>query len=102
MKLILEHPITGIIKKAPIGFNWRVIFFGFGPALFRGDLKNMFIQAILISATSGFAGIVFAVIYNKIYIKKLLTQGFKVKFVEGGTIESARLKLGVNFKTIEE
>lgn len=100
MKLIMENPNTGIIKKAPVGFSWTTLFFGCLPALFRGDIKWFLIQIIAAFITSGLSGFVFIFIYNKIYIKRLLEKGFKVKFVVGGTIETARQKLGINFQQL--
>ena len=101
MKLILEHPNTGLIKKAPVGINWSMILFGPFPVLFRGDIKGFIIQAILDSFL-GIPILIFPFIYNKSYIKNLLMQGYKVKDVEGGTIEDAKAKLGINLKTVEE
>jgi hypothetical protein len=97
MKLIFENPNTGIIKKAPIGFSWTTLFFCVLPALFRGDMKWFCIQFVIAIFTGGLSTLVFAFIYNKIYIQKLLERGYKVKEVQGGTLEGARQKLGINF-----
>ena len=59
-------------------------------------MKWFFIQCLCAVITSGLSGLVFMFIYNKIYIKKLLEKGFKVKAVEGGTLERANQKLGIN------
>jgi len=96
MKLIMENPNTGITKKAPVGFSWTTLFFSVLPALFRGDAKWFLIQLLIACFTGGLSAIVFAFIYNKTYIHKLLEKGFKVKDVEGGTLEKARAKLGIN------
>jgi hypothetical protein len=94
MKLVMENPNTGIVKKAPVGFSWTTLFFSGFPALFRGDIKWFFIQVLL--CWTGISFIIFAFIYNKIFIKKLLESGYKVKDVEGGTFEDAKTKLGIN------
>jgi len=96
MKLTMEHPNTGIIKKAPVGFSWTTFFFGCFPALFRGDMKWFFIQLLCAAVTGNASTLVFMFIYNKLYTKKLLEKGFKVKAVEGGTLELASQKLGIN------
>ena len=74
---------TGIVKDAPVGFSWTTFFFGFFPALIRGD----WLWAVIIFATSfvtlGVAALVFAFIYNRLYIQSLLKQGYKVKNYSG-------------------
>lgn len=83
MKVKLVHP-SGIEKEAKVGFSWTTFFFVFLPALFRGDIKwaviMLIFEGIILYITSGFGasivGIVFAFIYNKIYIKALLEKGY--------------------------
>lgn len=101
MKLMMEHPATGIIKTAPVGFSWTTLFFSGFPALFRGDMKWFFIQLLCSMITWGLSACVFMFIYNKLYIKKLLEKGFKVKAVEGGTMEQANYKPGINLPLFE-
>lgn len=75
---------SGGIKNVKVGFSWTTFFFGFFPALFRGDLKwaaIMFITSFFIGIfTLGFGawipGIIFSFIYNKMYIKELLEKGY--------------------------
>jgi hypothetical protein len=96
----MENPNTGIIKNAPVGFSWTTLFFPCLPALFRGDITGFLIQLFL----GGFLCVpvfIFPFIYNKLYLKKLLEKGFKVKDVEGGTLEDARIKLGINLPKLE-
>jgi hypothetical protein len=101
MKLELENPNTGIIKRAPVGFSWTTLFFGALPALFRGDIKWFCLQFLIACFTANLSAIVFAFIYNKTFILKLLEKGFKVKDVEGGNLEDAKRKLGVNLPKFE-
>jgi hypothetical protein len=84
MNITLKND-AGLSKQVKVGFSWTTFFFGFFPALFRGDLKwaaIMFVIALAIgSFTFGFgswiSSIVFAFIYNKIYIKELIEKGYK-------------------------
>ncbi|WP_345242127.1 DUF2628 domain-containing protein [Pontibacillus salipaludis] len=76
---------AGLSKEVKIGFSWTTFFFGFIPALIRGDLKwasIMFITGVLAAIfTFGFGawipGIIFSFVYNKIYIKDLLEKGYR-------------------------
>lgn len=76
---------AGIVKEVKVGFSWTTFFFGFIPALIRGDLKRaviMFVTALLAAVfTLGFGawipGIIFSFVYNKIFIKGLLEKGYR-------------------------
>lgn len=84
MKISLVNPVTNQIKRAKIGFSWTTFFFGFWPALFRGDwlwFIIMFVTETMLGyRTYAFGslivGIVFAFIYNKLYINGLLNKGW--------------------------
>jgi hypothetical protein len=75
---------AGGLKNAKLGFSWTTFFFGFFPALFRGDLKwaaIMFITSVVVGIfTLGIGawipGIIFSFIYNNMYIKELLEKGY--------------------------
>jgi len=100
-KLILEHPHSGIIKQAPVGYSWTTLLFPTLPALLRGDFKGFFIQLIL-DGTLIIPILIFPSIYNKQYIQKLLSAGFKVRSIEGISLDEARAKLGINLPQISE
>jgi hypothetical protein len=61
-QLILEHPNSGIIKKAPVGYSFTTLFFPSLPALFRGDMKGFVLQFLL--AWLFIPIFIFASIYN--------------------------------------
>ncbi|ANE46882.1 hypothetical protein SY83_12010 [Paenibacillus swuensis] len=67
---------VGMVKQAKIGFSWTTFFFGFFPALFRGDWKWCIIQLLAASFTLGLTNLVFSFIYNKLYINGLLENGY--------------------------
>lgn len=95
-KIIFENPHTGHIKEAPVGFSWTVLLFNFFPPLFRGDWKWAVILFLCAIFTWGLNALVFMFIYNKLYIKDLISAGFKVKSVETGNIEAMSTRLGLS------
>ncbi len=68
---------SGLLMSVPVGFSWTVLFFGPLVPLFRGDVKWLFMMLGITVITGGIAAIIFPFIYNKIYIKELMTKGFK-------------------------
>lgn len=94
MTLAFENPNTGAIKEAPIGFSWTTFFFGFFPALLRGHITMAIVMFLLAFPTLGLSGIVFSFIYNKMYVKYLVGEGFKASASEA-VIQTASAKLGM-------
>lgn len=76
MHIFLQNS-AGVTKNVKVGFSWTTLFFGFFPALFRGDLKwaaIMFLISVAVGIfTVGFgawiSGIVFSFVYNKSTLK---------------------------------
>jgi hypothetical protein len=92
--LMLKNPQTGEIKKAPVGFSWTTWFWGCIPAFIRTDWKWGAIMFVAQLFTWGLANLVFAFIYNKIYIKDLVyDKGFKVTGSEKGNLQLISNKL---------
>lgn len=108
--IIFKHPVLGEMKKAPVGFSWTTFFFGFFPALFRGDWKWSIIILLITLIAGGFTmgigsvvcWIVFAAIYNKMYIKDLLMKGYVITGVQGAhTFEQLQMDLSIPLKMNE-
>tara|TARA_B110001469_G_C9559307_1_gene277412 strand:- start:269 stop:589 length:321 start_codon:yes stop_codon:yes gene_type:complete len=99
--IVFENPFNGNTKEAPVGFSWTTGFFGFFPALFRGDYKWAAIQLVLALLTAGLSQLVFMFIYNKIYIKELIGSGFKAKSIGSGDMDFASGKLGIEIPQVE-
>ena len=68
---------SGQVKIVKEGFSWTMLFFGIFVPLYRGDWKWFLIILIANIFTYGWASVVFAFIYNKIYINDLLEKGYK-------------------------
>lgn len=99
--IMFENPHTGGIKEAPVGFSWTTLFFGFFPALFRGDWKWAIIMLIIGVITFGFGFFVFMFIYNRLYIKDLIGSGYKAKSIASGDMDFAQSKLGLVLPRLE-
>ncbi|MGQ2376584.1 DUF2628 domain-containing protein [Companilactobacillus zhachilii] len=85
MHAILINRRTNERKDVKVGFSWTEFFWGFWPALFRGDWKWLIIILIanltLGAWNMGFGTIlfnmVFAFFYNKLYTADLINAGFE-------------------------
>lgn len=75
-EITFTNEYTGQYKTAPIGFSWTTLFFGCFPSMFRSDWKWTLIQLVLAIITCGLSWLVMPFIYNKLYIKELLSKGF--------------------------
>jgi uncharacterized membrane protein YjjP (DUF1212 family) len=98
--ITFENPDSGLIKKAPAGFSWTTFFFGFFVPLFRGDWKFVAIMLVLSMITFGLSQWIFAFLYNKWYIEKLASNGFKVNEIKKGDIGELSKKLGIKLAMI--
>ncbi len=82
--ILFEDDYSGTLKTAPVGFSWTTLFFGFIPALMRGHLVLAALQFVISFAVYWGVGaiysyvpcILFAFIYNKLYIKYLIDRGY--------------------------
>ena len=94
--IIFENKI-GVMKEAPVGFSWTTLFFGMFPALLRGDIKWTLIMLIAGFITFGLAFIVFAFIYNRLYITSMIESGYKIKNYSGNKAQ-IEAKLSMKLK----
>lgn len=72
----LENIHTKEIKEAPIGFSWTTLFFGIFVPLLRGDIKWFIISLALAFFTFGISWLIFPFLYNKQYVKDLVSKGY--------------------------
>lgn len=95
-RIVFEHPRSGRVREAPVGFSWTVLFFGFFPPLFRSDWKWAILILGIALLTGGLSILVFMFIYNKLYVKDLIGAGYKAKSVADGTLDEVAEKLGLD------
>lgn len=98
-KIHFVNPQTNHHREAPVGFAWTVLFFGFFPALFRKDWKWALIIFLLAGMTCYLSTIVFAFLYNRLYIRDLIADGYFARSITDGTIEQAAAKLEISIPT---
>lgn len=74
----LVNNFGGGYKTAKIGFSWTTFIWGSLAPLFRGDFFWFFILIILDFASFGILSrIIFCWIYNDIYLRKQLRNGYR-------------------------
>jgi hypothetical protein len=100
--LMMENPQTGRIKDASVGFSWTTLFFGIFVPLVRGDGKWALIMFLLGLLTFGLSWLVFPFLYNKLYLKDLLGNGFKVRLAAHGSVDALSSRLGMSLPLFEE
>lgn len=99
--IIFKNPNTGIMREAPVGYSWTTLFFSCLPALFRSDWKWAVIILIIQLCTLGLGAIVFSFIYNKLYIRDLINEGFKAQSIASGDMNFASAKIGMQIPMLE-
>jgi NADH:ubiquinone oxidoreductase subunit H len=75
--IALRNETNGHTIYAPEGFSWTTLFFGGFPAIFRGDILVGILILVLNVFTMCIASVIFAFVYNKMYINKYLEKGYK-------------------------
>ncbi len=91
MTLTLKNDKTGEVRRSPVGFSWTALCFFFCPAIYRRDWKSFILMFPLCVLTLGLANIVFFFIYNKLYLKHLLSQGYVIIVHSSGQVNQSNL-----------
>jgi len=77
MATVIQLEKNGAVKKSCVGFSWTTFFFGFFVPLFRGDVLWFIVMLILSFCTLCLAQILLSFLYNGIYTKNLLRDGYR-------------------------
>jgi len=96
MQIFLKNNL-GIAKESTVGFSWKFGFFGMFLPLFQGRIKWFFITTLISCTIIGYFVLPF--IYNKLYIKSLLKNGYYPSDEQTKTILSS---YGIFAETINE
>lgn len=83
-RIAMKHKDSGMLSDGFYGFSWTSLFFGFFPALFRGDIVTsvvIFFVHIMVGMVIPIFGsmivlVAWAFMYNKYYTKKLMEKGY--------------------------
>ncbi len=100
--LTMENPRTGQIKEASIGFSWTTLLFGIFVPLIRGNGKWAIIMFLLALVTVGLSWLVFPFIYNRLYLKDLIGNGFKARSAAHGSIGGVASRLGLSVPLLDD
>lgn len=77
MAVVVNLEKNGMVNQAPIGFSWTTLFFGFFVPLFRGDWVWFIIMLLVGMLSLGVVNIILCFIYNRIYVTKLIENGWR-------------------------
>jgi hypothetical protein len=98
MKTVILSNDFGKVKSVKIGFCWTMAFFGPMVSGYRHDLKGTGIYILSSMVSLGLAWVVFPFIYNKMYLKDLLANGYTTTSVAGTSMQAAELKLQIKLQ----
>ena len=128
--IFLEHPVSKEVKEVSVGFSWEVSSFGFFYLWFKKDSHGAWLSLLslvlllstivllfifadlldldvddgsifvwLVSCLIGH-NILFSFIYNKMFLKRLLLQGFLVKESPRFSIQELEIILEMRLPTV--
>lgn len=110
-EIIFKHPVSDSFVITPVGFSWTTFFFGFLPAIIRGDFRWAAIQLgaviplAILTKGLGFVvpALLFGLIYNKLYIRQLLNEGYAVSaWVSDRSIDDLARELGFELPVLPD
>lgn len=110
-EIVFKHPVFDHFVITPVGFSWTTLFFGFLPAVMRGDYRWAGIQfSALIPAailTHGLGSLVpvvlFAFFYNRLHIRQLVLDGYVVSAWDSDrSIDQLAAELGMTLPVLPD
>ena len=82
----LKNPTNNLVAKAYVGFSWTSLFFGPWPLLFRTEWGSFLVFIAVYIVVGAFTlgigslilGLVWAFIFNKWHMKRLIERGYSI------------------------
>lgn len=72
------HAESGLVKTGYIGYSWTYLLFGWFVPLFRGELGVALMHLVITIVSAGLSQLIFAFIYNRQYMNRMLTSGWRL------------------------
>lgn len=90
----IVHADSGLVKTGYIGYSWTYLLFGWFVPLVRGELGVAVLHLAITIVSAGLSHLIFAFIYNRQYMNRMLTSGWRLD-VSDENCELARRVLGI-------
>ena len=95
-RIMIKHPATGMTKTGYYGFSWTYLFFGPLVPLVRGELGIGALHILFTVLSAFISWIIFAFLYNKQYMTRMLTE--KGWVLAGTEEENERARHALNIE----
>ena len=99
--IYFENPRTAQQREAPMGYSWSTLFLGPFPMLARKEGVWFLVCLAMAVLTLNLSSVVLSFFVNKLYIRYLINEGFKVRQVRDGDRLQAAEKLGIKLPSLE-
>jgi hypothetical protein len=74
----IVHADSGLLKTGYIGYSWTYLIFGWFVPLVRGELGVAVLHLVITVVSAGLSQLIFAFIYNRQYMNRMLTSGWRL------------------------
>jgi len=98
--IFFENPRTAQQRKAPVGYSWTTLFLGPFPLLQRGEVVWFLVCLGMAVLSLNLSSVVLSFFVNRLYIRDLISQGFKARSVEHGELDDVAQELGFKLPTL--
>lgn len=99
--IFFENPRTAQQRNAPMGYSWTTLFCGPFPLLVRREFVWFLVSLGLTVLSLNLSNVVLSFFINRLYIRDLISQGFKARAVQHGDVDDAAKELGFRLPTLE-